>query len=248
MYSHSENSLTEENHARHCPGKKVTNLGRYSYFHNNPQRLPLTRCDVGQAISIDMLPDGVLVEVFQWYIDEASVEDECAKKAIEAWHLLVHVCWRWRCIVFGSPCSLDVRLLCTAKTPARDTLDVWPPYLPLSIWCEGDYRMDNVTVILECSERVDEIELFDVGSHLETVAELMQEPFPELTTLVLHSDYDETVPVLPDSFLGRSAPCLEFLYLNGIPFPGSPKPLLSATHLVNLYYDNILILGTFHPR
>ena len=39
---------------------------------------------------------------------------------------------------------------------------------------------------------------------------------------------------LPDSFLGGSAPRLEYLWLEGIPFPGLPKLLLSATNLGSL--------------
>jgi hypothetical protein len=45
---------------------------------------------------------------------------------MEAWQSLVHVCRRWRSLVLGSPRRLNLRLLCTPKTHARDTLDVWP--------------------------------------------------------------------------------------------------------------------------
>jgi hypothetical protein len=63
----------------------------------------------------------------------------------------------------------------------------------------------------------------------------MQVPFPELTHLWLNS-HDNTVPVIPfsDSFLGGSAPRLQNLCLFGIPFPGLPKLLSSATHLTSL--------------
>jgi hypothetical protein len=47
------------------------------------------------------------------------------------------------------------------------------------------------------------------------------------------------VSILPDSFLGGSAPRLEYLNLDCIPFPGLPKLLLSATHLVNLHLTDI---------
>src|SRR6266852_2054852 len=60
-------------------------------------------------------------------------------------------------------------------------------------------------------------------------------PFPELTDLQL-SSYDETLPVIPDSFLGGSAPHVS---LSGSPFPGLPKVLLSAAHLVDLRLFNI---------
>ena len=47
------------------------------------------------------------------------------------------------------------------------------------------------------------------------------------------------VPVLPDSFLGGSAPCLRLFALLGVPFPGLSNLLLSATHLVSLYLYRI---------
>jgi hypothetical protein len=45
---------------------------------------------------------------------------------------------------------------------------------------------------------------------------------------------DETAIVIPASFLGRSAPRLESLILNRIPFPGLPNLLSSATDLIYL--------------
>ena len=62
----------------------------------------------------------------------------------------------------------------------------------------------------------------------------MQEPFPALTGLWLLSD-DKNVPVLPDSFLGGSAPRLRSLVLYRIPFPALPKLLLSTHDLVTLH-------------
>jgi hypothetical protein len=47
--------------------------------------------------------------------------------------------------------------------------------------------------------------------------------------------------------LGRSAPHLRFLMLHGIPFPGLPKLLLSATNLVRLYLLNIPHSGYISP-
>lgn len=42
------------------------------------------------------LPDDVLLEVFNLYVDSA-VEYE----APDAWHSLIHVCQIWRCVVFA---------------------------------------------------------------------------------------------------------------------------------------------------
>jgi hypothetical protein len=79
------------------------------------------------VIRIDVLPDDVLLEIFDFYMvmtrDPTDIEDRTDwKTMIEAWQLLVHVCRRWRSVVFGSPRRLNLQLYCTAETPARDTL------------------------------------------------------------------------------------------------------------------------------
>ena len=83
-----------------------------------------------------MLPDDVLLNIFDFNV---TVDDDIyeysgviEKTRIEEWIPLAHVCRRWRSVVFNSPLRLNLRLVCTPKTPARDTLDIWPP-LPLII-------------------------------------------------------------------------------------------------------------------
>jgi hypothetical protein len=72
-------------------------------------------------------------------------------------------------------------------------------------------------------------------------------PFPALTRLVLVSN-DAKAPVLPDSFLGGSAPRLRTIWLEGIPFPGLAKLLLSTTDLVTLSLHNIPHSGYISPE
>ena len=158
----------------------------------------------------------------------------------ESWQSLVHVCRRWRNVIFRSPRHLKLRLRCTPRRPVRDTLDIWPPFpLVVDNFAGPTEDMDNVVAALERRDRVDEIFLHQASSSsLESILAAMQEPFPELTFLRL-STHEEPVPIVPDSFLGRSAPRLRVLRLRGIPFPGLPKLLLSATHLVDLLLCNI---------
>ncbi len=168
---------------------------------------------------------------------------------MEAWQSLVHVCRRWRSIVFGSPRRLNLRLVCTLKRPARDTLDVWPA-LPLLI--RGIITLssgaDNIVVALGQSNRVCQVILWDhANREWEKVLAVMQVPFPELTYLELISD-GETPPVVTDSFLGGSAPRLQSFQLSGISFPRLPKLLLSATHLVHLGLSNIPHSGYISPE
>ena len=190
---------------------------------------------------IDMLPDVALLEIFDFYVGSVRTD---------AWHTLVHVCQKWRNVVFGSPRRLNLELSCSERTPVRETIDSWPP-LPIVVWGSG-YKtlrcgVDNIIAALEHNDRIRELSLHRVpSSQMEKVLAEMQQPFPALEDLYLYSR-SETV-VIPASFLGGSAPRLQSLYLDHIPFPGLPKLLLSATHLVSLILFDIPHSGYFSPE
>ena len=212
-------------------------MSAYVLYATSCNDCSLTRCDVGCVTFVDMLPDDVLLEIFDFCADEVTF----TKEEIEAWQSLVHVCRRWRSIVFGSPRRLNLRLVCSAKTSAKDTLDIWPA-LPLIIQESSHLTegVDNIVALIEHNDRVRQICLGaqDIrGSQLDKILAAIQKPFPELTTLWLKS-YGP-VAVVPDSFFGGSTPRLERVLLDGIPYPGLPKLLLSATHLVHLRLLNI---------
>ena len=177
-----------------------------------------------------MLPDIVLLDIFDFYMDED----------IASWHTLVHVCRKWRGTVFGSPRRLNLRVHYRVTKPVGETLDVWPA-LPIAIKVH-DHAMrgaNNIIAALEHNERIYELSLFGVlSSKLDEVLPAMQQSFPALTRLELGYG-NETTPVQPDSFLGGSAPRLQYLILYRIPFPGLPKLLLSATRLVVLKIQEI---------
>jgi hypothetical protein len=160
------------------------------------------RCDVGQVTRIDVLPDDVLLGILEFYMDMNPSYGN--KTAIEAWQLLVHVCRRWRSLVFRSPRRQNLQLCCTPDTPAKDTLDVWPA-LPLIVRGGMTFSStDNVIAALWQSNRVCKLDLWGFVWHLEEVLAAMQVSFLELTHLRL-STCVETPPVIPDSFLDGSA-------------------------------------------
>lgn len=181
-------------------------------------------------MTIGALSDDALLEVFDFYVDE---EDD-----IEGWHTLIHVCQRWRSIVFASQRRLHLRLLCTERRPVKQMLDVWPA-LPIIIRQSGNTKSlvegtDNIIAALERRDRVCEICLpFVPGRLLEKFVALMQGPFPALIHLTIQSN-GESPPTLPDSFLGGSAPHLRSFYFSGVLYPALRKLLLSASHLVHL--------------
>ena len=190
-----------------------------------------------------MLPDVALLEIFDFYAKEAG--------QIQKWHRLVHVCQKWRNIVFGSPRRLCLRLCCRARTPVRETLDFWPR-LPIVIR-HDDYPIlgvDSIIAALEHYDRVCEIRLGSghiPSSQWEKVLATMQVPFPALTDLRLQSR-NETTSVVPSSFLGGYAPRLQTLILDCVPFPGLSRLLFSATHIAHLSLRNIPHSGYIPPE
>ncbi len=140
-------------------------------------------------------------------------------------------------------------------TATRKTLDIWPA-LPLFILdvdiIDTPLAVDNLISLLEHNNRICQIHLAFrslTTSQFEKGWTAMQVPFPELTDLTLDSrpSPSETVPVVPDSFLGGSAPRLLALTLFGTPFSGLQKLLLSATQLVELHLIGVPHSGYISP-
>ncbi|KAH9173249.1 hypothetical protein EDB89DRAFT_2069000 [Lactarius sanguifluus] len=182
------------------------------------------------ATTINSFPDNVLLEIF----DFCRTQDPYFYPLWD-WHKLAHICPRWRHIIYSSLRRLDLQLLCTLGTPVRKNLGHWPP-LPLIVdyyeyrGADNGKRLtpgdeDNLVAALEDSTR---------------------KPFPVLTHLCLLSK-GESVPALPDEFLGGSAPDLRVAHLEGIPFPALPTLLSSALGLVDLRLQDIPPEGYISP-
>jgi hypothetical protein len=211
--------------------------------HGSALELLLTLSDIGQfyrKVTIGALPDDVLLEIFDFYPDQDriwSIRDDW-------WHTLVHVCRRWRNVVFASPRRLRLQLRCRPNRSVKQMLDIWPelPFIiSKSAWSDGPNTVENVENVigaLELKDRVSGIDLYVSCSEMERYAAVMQDPFPALTHLNISSN-DERAPVISDSFLGGSAPRLQSITLDGIPFPALPNLLLSATDLVILQLSKI---------
>jgi len=181
------------------------------------------------------LPDDVLLEIFSIHVGCVAWPDE------DAWHTLMHVCRRWRYIVFASPHCLKLQLRCMNKRSAQMMLDVWPAW-PIAVEFRSGMSQpqvaSNIITALNQRERIRKIDLSPIPNSLLRKITEIKEPLPMLTDLKLALNHD-TELFLPDSFLGGSAPRLRSLHLIGIPFPALPKLLLSAAELVTLYITSI---------
>ena len=204
--------------------------------------------------TIIMLSDDILLEIF----------DMCRKNydpnprgvlALPDWHILVHVCQRWRQVVFASPLRLNLRILCTHGTPVRKHLDIWPTF-PIHL----EYTIppwqiirsvdeDDIIAALEHPDRLHTVRLSLTHTQLGKVAMAMREPCAALTYLHLSTHMlSSNVPVLPCEFLGKSAPCVQKIELDGIPFPSLPALLLSTSDLVTLRLQNTPQTGYISPQ
>ena len=201
-------------------------------------------------VTISVLPDVALLEIFDFYVHGTW-------EGPNAWHKLVHVCQKWRNIAFGSPGRLGLQLHCTAGTPVMKTLDVWPP-LPIvidviasSFWLpigkvDTDYVTENIIAALKHNNRVCQLSLSSIP--LEEVLATMQQPFPALTLLHLRRHEHEVAPIDADSFLGALHPtckhssCLKFQFRDYQNYFCPPLTLFF------LNFGTFLILDTSHLK
>ena len=198
--------------------------------------------------TIGALPDDVLLETFELYLGKDDTIEYDSDHNYDGWQTLAHVCHRWRCIVFASPRRLDLKLYCTGQRSANSkTIDMWPA-LPIVVFVNGEEDTTNVIAALRQYDRVCKIVYQKVPFQDTLLKEFaaIDEPFPVLTGLELSTF--QNVPVLPDSFLGGSAPCLRSLDLYGIPYPSIGNLLSSTTNLVRLFLHCIPHSGYISPE
>jgi F-box-like len=195
-------------------------------------------------VTINALPDEILLNIFGFCkVETVKAPYLWSGQWTNTWRNLVHVCQRWRYVVFSFPLGLDLRLYCTDRTKV---LDIWPPF-PIEII---SFKLgNNIFAALEHHDRIYDLDLYPSSySKFEKLVTMMRNPFPALTflRLVCTGEFDH-VPVLPDTFLGGSAPHLGTLYLESIAFPNLPQFLLSSNDLLALCLLNIPDFGYISP-
>ena len=188
---------------------------------------------------IDMLPDGVLLDIFDSYTHKLDGQ----------WVILAHVCQRWRQIVFASPHRLDIRLHCKPGTPIRTHLSCWPEF-PITI--QHDVKglalsdEDDVLAALQHPNRICSLDLTVTSTQLEKLLTAMQQPYPALEMLGL--TFGRDAPVLPPGSFGGPSPHLKDIELDAVPFPTLPTLLASSCNLCSLHFFNIPQSGYISPE
>ncbi|KAH9170067.1 hypothetical protein EDB89DRAFT_1353418 [Lactarius sanguifluus] len=153
---------------------KIVRAGGYSYR---------------PAATINILPDDVFLEIFAF-----CIRGPCwnSIERMRVWQRLVHVCQRWRQIIYASPRYLDVHLYyCSNVTPFRKDLSRWPAF-PISIAYHfpnsddlfPEFASDDVELFaaFERPDHVRSVDLTTTTSEVEEVVALMQVSFPAADT------------------------------------------------------------------
>ncbi|KAH9059930.1 hypothetical protein EDB87DRAFT_1831801 [Lactarius vividus] len=196
---------------------------------------------LSRQIAIGDLLDEVLLNIFRHFVDSSP----------QCWPRLVHVCRKWRHIVFASPLGLRLRLYCTHRTPVLKSLDYWPA-LPIVVKCGGSLSLDpptpqdedNIVAAMKHSQRVASISLTVTSSLMEKIGTII-EPFWGLEDLVLLSPNSVQL-VVPCTF--RWGPRLRSLHLTRVAFSALPRRLLSSPSLIDLQLHEIPSAGYFSPE
>jgi hypothetical protein len=203
-----------------------------------------------------VLADNVLLEIFYFYQEFYRINPQVIDPRYRGpvmplceWRQLMHVCRRWRQIIFDSPRRLNLQILCTHGNQFKKSLGIWPDF-PIAIddharvGPTGHIEEDDIIAALEHPDRVCHIAIEVPGSIVEKMATMLRKPFPVLKCLDIcpWDDID-----FPGEFLGGSAPCLEVISLSHISFLGFPTLLLSAKNLVKLTLWGVPPTGYISP-
>ncbi|KAI0267755.1 hypothetical protein BC834DRAFT_57611 [Gloeopeniophorella convolvens] len=191
---------------------------------------------------VDILSDDILLEIFDFYRLSATTALRSGGGPIRyewPWDVLAHVCRRWRRIVFASPRRLNLRLVCTYRTPVRVGLPSWPSLPILANYDHGRESLapgdeDNIVFVFKFPYRLYRLSLSATSSLVSklSVARLGK-PLPMLEYLSLQSESGSAI-VFPKTFLFGPARSLRYISLANVTLPALPRLLSSAKNLVHL--------------
>ena len=195
-----------------------------------------------------MLPDNTLLEIFDFYRLDAEGR---SRGRPWKWYRLAHVCQGWRHVIYMSPRRLDLQILCKSGKPVEHVLRAWPA-LPLIVGFNANSKSKslpkNVVIALRHPDRVCRIDLSVPTPISQSIADVMQVPFPTLERIRIESK-GAAEPVVISEFLGGSAPRLKEIDVDGIaiPFLALRQLFLSTNNLVRLVLENIPKSCYFSP-
>jgi hypothetical protein len=181
-------------------------------------------------VTIDNLPDNVLLEIFDFYTERSPFPHAHISPS---WKRLTQVCRRWRFIVLESPRRLDLRVISSDRTPTRASLDIWPPFpiiifyyrhpgIPSLAAPVDEQGVQNLIAALEHRDRTFEIFFaYMEVSVFENLVTVMQEPLPALTKFYVK--ISDELHVAPRDILGRICPTPRIIIVRRHCIPFTPQ-------------------------
>ena len=167
------------------------------------------------------------------------------------WYRLVHVCQRWRNIVFGSPSYLALSLVCTYGTPVADML-AHSPHLPLVIDYfdeDRDFTAEDgngAILALKQRDRVRGVRLCVPAISLQGLIVAIDEEYSNLEYLIIHRQIGDSRVL---EFLKTlQVPHLRHLSLVGFALPIQSRLLTTAVRLITLCVVMISPSTYFRPN
>ena len=163
----------------------------------------------------------------------------------------MHICRKWRRIVFDSQRALRLQLVCTHGIPVLKTLDRFPA-LPIVVQYGGSPALDppapedegNIMAALAHSDRITSLHLTVTSSLLEKLSAI-KESFSELEDLVLLSQNGAQL-ALPSTF--QWGPHLRCLDSSRVTIPSLLHLLDCSKNLVYLRLHEVLDPSRFPPE
>ena len=210
---------------------------------------------------VHMLNDDSLLNIFHFCLPVMIDEVESDLSRIlqggewnreRWWYKLVHVCRRWRCLIFASASHLNLCLVCTRGTPVADMIANSPP-LPIIInHIRGNDSLTaedeaGIMLALQHRDRVRRIRLRMPLLNLQKLVLAVDDEFPMLEYLYIAPPTKcSSWLILPDTF---QAPHLRHLVLTNFNFPiTSPLIMANTSHLVTLSLQYIPQSACSHPN
>ena len=192
--------------------------------------------------TINHLPDELLVEIFDLYRQDIA---QTYPLSLNEWSItldwfeLIHVCKRWRTIMFASASWLG---LCLVLTPEKGgniktILSRHFPPLPIEIhYCRPVKTKDigRMLAALKRPDRIRKISFLGSAADLNKLFKATKGTFPALETL---GDQNRKELKIPATFLKGSGLRLRSLKLHRISLPSASlsRLLSSAPALTNFY-------------
>ena len=193
-------------------------------------------------MTIDNLPNELLIEIFDFYLLYWQNIDHLWERDYQLeWFNLLHVCRKWRTILFASSSRLGLSLVITPRGGNMKTIMSrhFPP-LPIAINYNRLYNpimardMGRLLWALRRPDRVRGVDLYAKTYELDKFFKATKCPFPALESLALHDEGG--LLEIPITFLKGTNLHLRLrsLKLNPIYITSISRLLSSATALTDL--------------